>query len=459
MRFVIAIPTWNNPRQLIEALTSLVRNTDFASNIIIVNNGEPEIAGESFQHHLQAAIPYQLGIIQAPSNLGWCGGINLALKAADLKHPDGDYVFVMCNDDVLFPVNRQFWRRLSFWFETTRAFGVGTCSDYVSGYQNLNLHGMPDSFLAPLLIGFFAAYRRSALNAGNETGLDESLPGGDDYDLSIRIRKDGGPLIVDRTLYIHHRGAQTGRRVHPNYWDSQEHQRLTYNALIRKHGLRAWWETMNGTVHGLEGGWESRHVCLSDKGDLSAGLDDFYHSISTQPSDVRDHVETLKTLAASCKHVTEFGTADGTTTIALLAGRPGKLISYDIRRLPEVDGLFKIAQDADIIFQFYQMSTLAELIEETDFLYIDDLHTYDQVKAELAMHAGQVRRYIAFHDTDTCKEHDERGQTWTPTHGQDDGKPHGILPAITEFLRDHDEWRLMSHVHYNNGLTILLRVR
>lgn len=211
MKLVVAIPTWNNPQQLEGALKSLEK-TDIEEfgEVIVVDNGGSN------------------------ANLGWCGGINKALSQSSSD------LFCMCNDDVVFPVG-DFWRRLLRHFDRSNVGGVGPISNYVSGLQHASLAHLPPLHTTHLLIGFCAVYRRSLLG----DGLDDQLPGGDDLDISIRVRKSGSCLMVDRSCFLYHLGAQTGRRVFPNYWDTREHQHQTLNAIIRKHGLRQWYDCIN----------------------------------------------------------------------------------------------------------------------------------------------------------------------------------------------------------------------
>ena len=436
MKLTLAIPTFNNYNQLVHALISLVRNTDFDGRLIVINNGDERIGDESFADAVRRVVPYHVEMYQAEANLGWCGGINAALGVSDSE------LFCMCNDDVLFPPNRQFWKRVYSHFALGWVGGVGPISNYVSGYQNMILQGMPDLFTSPLLIGFCAVYRRDVLGEG----LDETLPGGDDYDLSIRVTKQKLGLIVDRTLFVHHYGSQTGKRIHQDYWDSDEHQLATINAIARKHGLAAWYECMNGEIRELGGSQILGNVTL----------DGLYHDARRVPSDIYEHLDVLRTLAESVEHVTEFGVHDGTTTTAFLAAQPKRVVSYDINRDPNIDVLASVAGKTS--FEFNQRSTLAGPIEETDLLFIDDLHTYSQVSQELAMHAGSVRKYIAFHDVSTLGYHDETGPPWAPPPPDPSAKQ-GIMPAISEFLREHPEWRIVQLFGHNNGLMVLARVR
>jgi len=98
-------------------------------------------------------------------------------------------------------------------------------------------------------------------------GLDASLPGGDDLDLSIRYLKAGKHLIINRECYLHHFGQQTGIRVSKG-WNSPMHQEATNNALIRKHGVKAWHLTSSagwgnipwGIAKGEELAWMTERI-------------------------------------------------------------------------------------------------------------------------------------------------------------------------------------------------------
>lgn len=61
-------------------------------------------------------------------------------------------------------------------------------------------------------------------------------------------------------------------------------------------------------------------------------------------------------------------------------------------------------------------------IAERDLLVIDTRHDDDQLREELRLHAGKVRRYVVLHDTTTDGE---RGET--------SGRL-GPWPAVEEFL-------------------------
>jgi hypothetical protein len=96
-------------------------------------------------------------------------------------------------------------------------------------------------------------------------------------------------------------------------------------------------------------------------------------------------------------------------------------------------------------FRFHQADVLQVVIEETDLLFIDTWHVYEQLEQELALHASRVRRHLVLHDTMIYGEVGE-----TPGH-------RGLLPAIEEFLSEHHEWTESAQWATGNGLTLLTR--
>ena len=165
----------------------------------------------------------------------------------------------------------------------------------------------------------------------------------------------------------------------------------------------------------------------------------------------------LKACSSQCQAVTEFGVHDCTSTWALLAGRPRRLVSYDIGSTShpypgapgavesEVGRVEQAAGGYGVEFRFVLGNTLEVEIDETDMVFFDTAHSYGHLKAELARHAGKARRFLAFHDTTTFADKDEGG-----------GTP-GIWAAIKEFMAAHPEWGVSERLTSYNGLTVLER--
>ena len=219
-----------------------MRYTEYPYRIIVLNNDGGSEKGREVVDNLLGRFGFdKLEAVHLKANLGWMGALNVGLDKVE-----SPYLCCM-NDDVVFiPWDMGFWRRLMHSFRRDNVGAVGPCSNFVMGRQNLNAHDVPPSFISNYLIGFCMAARTQVIK--DIDGWDEELPGGDDLDISIRIRQAGYKMVVNRAAYLHHIGQQTGPRAGRADWNSQDHQEATNNALIRKHGVRAWYETYSGGV-------------------------------------------------------------------------------------------------------------------------------------------------------------------------------------------------------------------
>lgn len=236
----IIIPTWNNLDMLTQCVTSICCHTQSRGlmRIIVVNNGDSE--GEKSMQKHPLIRWYNTG-----KNLGWEGGLKFGLERS--KAP-----FVMfMNDDTYIPYSSSLWlTRLIQEFRDDSIGIVGPSTNVCAGRQNifLNSYAGPHVFEVPFLIFFCALMRRKTLDEVG--GVDDTLPGGDDFDLSIRMRKAGKKLLVCMDSFVYHHGFQTGTRVHgtpdkPGGWNSVEMQERTNHALIRKHGFSEFMKTHN----------------------------------------------------------------------------------------------------------------------------------------------------------------------------------------------------------------------
>jgi len=182
---------------------------------------------------------------------------------------------------------------------------------------------------------------------------------------------------------------------------------------------------------------------------VSLDLYSKYHDLCQQKSDINELLPILKKYAERCDHITEMGVRYVVSTYALMMGKPKKLTSYDIVSIEQygtsVSSLKKLAEENDIDFNFIVGDTTEIEIEETDFLFIDTWHVYDQLKQELKLHANKVRKYIGFHDTETFE-----------TEGETESYV-GLWPAIEEFLNENKDWVIGERFEHNNGLTVLKR--
>lgn len=176
-------------------------------------------------------------------------------------------------------------------------------------------------------------------------------------------------------------------------------------------------------------------------------LFELYQSHLRKKSDISRHLEILSRLASLCNEVTEFGVRDGSSTSAFLYGRPQRLTSYDIKPFLKHDLYCNAAVAEGVAFEFIQMDTIKmSPIRATDLLFIDTLHTYGQLKMELAIHAPMVSKYLIFHDTSTYGDRGQNGEA-------------GLWLAISEYLKTNPCWSLWHYYTHNHGLTILRRDR
>jgi hypothetical protein len=182
-------------------------------------------------------------------------------------------------------------------------------------------------------------------------------------------------------------------------------------------------------------------------------LEEIYNQNCQTPSDINEHLPTLKKYAEECEHITEMGVRWGVSTFALMMGKPTTLKSYDFSECGKASLMYDLAKENGIDFLFQIADTRNIEIEETDFLFIDTLHHYDQLKIELELHANKSRKYIGFHDTTSFEFIGERyttGDDWF-----EEGK--GLWKAIEEFLEINPHWEIAERYTNNNGLTILKR--
>lgn len=164
-------------------------------------------------------------------------------------------------------------------------------------------------------------------------------------------------------------------------------------------------------------------------------IEEKYQELCQTPSDINEHLPILREYADKCESVTEFGVRGCVSLHAFMASKAKKVVAYDILdvAVPDCPKLTFICADV-----------LKVDIEPTDLLFLDTVHTFSQVRAELFWHADLVRKFLIFHDTEIFGRKGE------------DGGP-GINRAISEFLAENQAWSEVYRTDKNNGLTILER--
>jgi len=187
------------------------------------------------------------------------------------------------------------------------------------------------------------------------------------------------------------------------------------------------------------------------------------------PSDINQHLPTIIKYGQECEHITEMGVRGILSTWGWLAASPKKLIAYDIENPSHfnsnIQDVYDTAEAYNLDFTFIKADVLKIEIEETDLLFLDTLHVHNQLKSELKLHSGKVKKYICFHDTTSYENRNEVSLEHQPDYsailgeGYDINKQ-GLWPVVEEFLdQNKDTWRLKERFTNNNGFTIIERIK
>jgi hypothetical protein len=186
------------------------------------------------------------------------------------------------------------------------------------------------------------------------------------------------------------------------------------------------------------------------------------------PSDINEHLPTLKKYADDCSHITECGVrfvvSSYAFALSLKDKENNKLVQVDLKKYDQNVTFEKECANENVNMIFYEQSDLDCPLEKTELLFIDTWHIYGHLKRELARWNSYVVKYIIMHDTTTDAIHGETFRVgWDPKKQSiETGIPFeeitkGLWPAIEEFLAEHPEWKIKERFMNNNGLTILSR--
>jgi len=237
---------------LLDCLHSLISYVEIPYHVHILNNGDVEDhEGKTFQDFINDRYPKEIvSVYDMGENRGWEGAHNWAWSEV-ITAP----AVMVLNDDVVFlPWHRPVVRNMVNYFQHEDVGAIGPVSNVVMGAQQFQTKGLPVVHETTILVGFCCIYKTEALQKISKTEMpwDENLPGGDDLDISIRLRDEGYKLLVDRTAFVYHHGFQTGQRIHGENWNSNNHRVSTDNALIKKHGVKKWLECSQSIASAYE---------------------------------------------------------------------------------------------------------------------------------------------------------------------------------------------------------------
>ena len=172
--------------------------------------------------------------------------------------------------------------------------------------------------------------------------------------------------------------------------------------------------------------------------------------LASIPSDINEHLHTMNRYAASCSHITEMGVRDIVSTWSWLEAKPTKLVCYDVALPPQdrFNQVVEYTKQYNIDFVFHQADVLSVEIEPTELLFIDTVHTHEQLISELRLHSGKVSKYIVLHDTEGF------GEVGIDQYGKE---TLGLRYAVQEFLAENPNWAIELEHKNCFGLTILKR--
>jgi GT2 family glycosyltransferase len=260
----IIIPTYNNRTQLAQAVTSIINNkvAENLFHIYVINNGHKDSCKflEDFD---------EVTVFNSDKNLGWTGGIKKGMEISN------EPFLVFMNDDAFVPASDRDWLNLMIQnFKNEKVAAIGPISNVVMGGQNIwsiSDNAVPKK-LQRYLIFFCVMVRREAVEKVG--GIDDSMSGGDDFDLCMRFWNNDYITAIDKRVFIYHHGFQTGNRVHGDSskkggWNSYEYKHRVDTELIRKHGLKTFIETIRNILPAEDTFYEELDLRSSEKDILS----------------------------------------------------------------------------------------------------------------------------------------------------------------------------------------------
>ncbi len=186
-----------------------------------------------------------------------------------------------------------------------------------------------------------------------------------------------------------------------------------------------------------------------------------YKNLCNIQSDINEHLPTLRRYAEQCESVTEMGVRFACSTWAFIEAKPKKLNCIDINYEffePSEEYVREMCNVYNIEFNWITGDSLNMVLNETDLLFIDTLHTYNQLSGELDLHSKNVRKYIILHDTSTFGYRDESLYDHASEFVKNKNTTQvGLQPAVYEFLAKNQDWFIKEVFTNNNGLTVLAR--
>lgn len=178
-------------------------------------------------------------------------------------------------------------------------------------------------------------------------------------------------------------------------------------------------------------------------------IQETYEILCRTPSDINQHLPTLRELGNRSNKLIELGTRMAVSTFGFLASTAKEVYSVDINYNNYIKNTELMCKNENRHFQFILDSSLTVDIPcGVDLIFFDTFHSRSQVSSELSRFGNlESAKYLVFHDTVSFSRFSESG------------KPGGVLDAIEDFLANNSKiWRIQKHYEFNNGLMVLERI-
>lgn len=430
-------PVWRSGRMFIgipvlnrcDLLRRCVASIDVPADIVIVNNNNVDGTFNRELADLARSDP-RVTVIDQSRNLGVAASWNLLLQTA---FEAGHGWAVIASNDVVFDSGALHSAAAAIGSGDVGIWHVCAWNCFAISREVVMRVGWFDENFHPAYKEDQDYSRRCACSNVRRANVEGAgcLHAG-----SATIRSDADYLNAN---------AQTHAVLNLAYYVRKWGGDAEYETYERPFDLRGrdvrWWPAPRQTPTTSDWDRDRPRLRPSEPGPTA---DELYRRACSQPSDIHSHLPVLHKYGSTVEHITEFGVRTGNSTAAFLCAAPERLIGYDVFRQPEVAALEAAARHAGVTFRFLlQDIRRLQEIEPTDLLFLDSVHTQEQVAFELGF-ARRVSRYIILHDTETFG-----------TVGEDRGP--GIWPAVAAFLRGSPDWELLSHDPRDNGLSILKR--
>jgi hypothetical protein len=196
-------------------------------------------------------------------------------------------------------------------------------------------------------------------------------------------------------------------------------------------------------------------------------------SLCETPSDINEHLNTLKNYASDCESVLELGVRGCVSSWAFAMGLlennkvNKKLFLNDISECDIIELLYITSSlDLKLDVKYKWINDLElDIGQNVDLTFIDTWHIYGQLKRELEKFSKITNKYIIMHDTliDGIYGETVRSNWNAEEQSRESGFPveeitKGLLFAIQDFLDNNNNWILHEKYDNNNGLIILRKI-